>query len=90
MSAQLQDRTGYEPLKVAFVECRTRLPAELWRALSIAERPSEGREDVAVVDVTDHGERVAVLPLRHYNTVMGRIDELERWLAECVSTEVVR
>ncbi len=72
---------GYEPLRIHRLDVRAKLPAAMWRLVSIAERP-DPFNDIRPVIVDDAGTRAVVLSASHYEALVYRLRDLERWAAE--------
>lgn len=83
---QMQDQTGYSLFQINTMRCKAHLPAAAWRTLAKAERP-DSYQDVSIVAVEDGSETAVVMPVRHYNTMIDRIRQLEAWVAELVVEE---
>ncbi|HEV2128692.1 MAG TPA: hypothetical protein VGR22_08750 [Thermomicrobiales bacterium] len=79
----LQAKTGYTSFNVSVIHCKAKLPAAVWRSLSVAERPYVC-QDITIVAVDDGGETAAVMLARHYDTLIERIRQLETWIGEFI------
>lgn len=83
---RLQAQTGYGLFRVNMIRCKAHLPAAVWRSLARAEREGVSPE-VSIVAVEDGAEAAVVMPTRHYNEMLDRIRELERWVSDLVVEE---
>jgi hypothetical protein len=72
---------GYELLRVEPLHVRAKLPAAVWRVLSVAARPDPWC-NVRPVVVDDAGTPAVVLTAAHYDELVCRLRDLETWAAE--------
>jgi hypothetical protein len=80
---------GMPPLRIEFLEVRSGLPAAVWKLLSVAERPGDDpfSDTVRPIIVNDKCTRAVVLTENHYNMLIGRLNDLDRWLGECLAEQ---
>ena len=71
---------GYEPLRIHRLDVRAKLAA-VWRVLSVTERP-DPYNDIRPVVVNDAGTVAVVLSASHYEALVYRLRDLERWATE--------